>query len=57
MRLFSANNVVTAGYTKLTFVGLTATGHHTVLSFTGSDTPAALGLDDISVREGNSSVE
>jgi hypothetical protein len=48
--LFSATNIATAGYTKLTFAGLTPTGQHTVLSFTGSDTPAALGLDDVSVK-------
>ncbi len=47
--LFSATNVVTSGYTEFTFVGLKPTGRRTVLSFTGSDTPAALGLDEISV--------
>jgi len=48
--LFSATNIVTSGYLEFRFVDLVPTGDNTVLSFTGSDTPAALGLDDVSVR-------
>lgn len=47
--LLSLSDISADGYTEYIFSGLVPTGSSTTISFSGFDSPAALGLDDVSV--------